>query len=135
MKLKKLLDNTSILEKAQEEMGYDTFLEVLQGDVPNIDLFNFEMLYDEFITSLEKQVNQTLDYDIRIGLLVHIVCSISNIIDGKLTPSCYSKEDLKKRYSDIFKAIRKSISLMEEFYKLQFSDDELCFILRNVVNE
>ncbi len=135
MKLKKLLDNTSILEKAQEEMGYDTFLEVLQGDVPNIDLFNFEMLYDEFITSLEKQVNQTLDYDIRIGLLVHIVCSISNIIDGKLTPSCYSKEDLKKRYSDIFKAIRKSISLMEEFYKLQFSDDEICFILRNVVNE
>ncbi|MGM9973932.1 MAG: PRD domain-containing protein, partial [Clostridiaceae bacterium] len=76
-----------------------------------------------------------LSYDLRVGLLVHIVCSISNIIEGKLTPTCYSKEDLKRRHRKIFEAIKKSVHPIEDYYKVDLGDDEVCFILRNLVNE
>lgn len=133
-KLKELLNNPIFKEKDKEELGYDTFLEVLQGDINNMNLFNFEDMYNKFLSELEHSIDKSIDYDIRVGLMVHIVCSISNIMEGKLTPSCYSKEELKKRYPEEFKAIQINIKHIEEYYNINFSDDEVCFILRNIMN-
>ncbi|WP_426350096.1 sigma 54-interacting transcriptional regulator [Alloiococcus sp. CFN-8] len=134
-RLKELLGKGVSKGNLVEEMEYASFLEVLQRDMGNINLFKFEKLYEEFIHGLEAATSKPLNYDLRVGLLVHIVCSISNIIDGKLTPTCYSKEDLKRRHRKIFEAIKSSIHPIEDYYKVDLGDDEICFILRNLVNE
>ncbi len=135
-KIKDILDNFYKNKMAEEEesMSYSTFIESLQREISNMDLSNFEGMYKDFLIKLQNSVNRTIEYDISIGLMVHMVCCISSIISGKETPTCYSKEILKEKYSFEFGCIENSLADIAQFYNICFNDDEISFILRNILS-
>ncbi|MBU5592006.1 sigma 54-interacting transcriptional regulator [Clostridium sp. MSJ-4] len=130
-KLVDILENRK--EKNSKANDYDSFIEVLKNDVKNIDLSNFETLYNNFLVEVGNKINKKVTYDISIGLMVHMVCSISNIISGKSSTPCYSKEIIKEEYQKEFKIIKQCLKPIEVYYNIEFNEDEVCFVLRNVM--
>ncbi|TDT51072.1 sigma 54-interacting transcriptional regulator [Fonticella tunisiensis] len=112
---------------------YNIFLETLKSEISNIDLSNFEKLYREFLVRLEQKINKNIEYGISIGLMMHMGCAISSMVEGKQTAACYSKNLLKEKYNFEFKCIKESLADIENFYNIDFSDDEVCFIIQNIM--
>lgn len=135
-KLNEIIDGISIGNNSNEEKpsGYSTFIQMLQKEISNMDLSQFENLYKEFFTEIQKNIDKPIEYDISVGLMVHMICTISNLIAGGTTPTCYSKEMLKKKYPNELKYLKRSLFSMEKFYNIEFSDDQIGFILRNIIN-
>ncbi|MDF2883186.1 MAG: hypothetical protein K0R54_3743 [Clostridiaceae bacterium] len=135
-KLKEIIDGINISKIPNEEKpaDYSTFIQLLQNEISNVDLSQFENLYKSFFVEIQKNIDKPIEYDISVGLMVHMICTISNLIAGGSTPTCYSKEMLKKKYPNELNSLKKALIDMEKFYKIEFSDDQIGFILRNIVN-
>ncbi len=63
-----------------------------------------------------------------------MICSTSNIIEGKMTSSCYSKDVIKEQYKNEYKIVKNALKKIEENYNIIFNEDEICFIIRNIMS-
>lgn len=121
------------LTAEKKKLDYDTFIEVLKDDITNMDLYKFKKLYEEFIDNIQKDMGKNMDCNIKSGLMIHMACCINKLISGESTPNCYSKDSIKQKYAHEFAVIKDNLKKIENEFKINFSDDEICFILRNVM--
>jgi transcriptional regulatory protein LevR/transcriptional regulator with AAA-type ATPase domain len=115
--------------------SYGTFIESLQNEVHNLDLSKFEELYSEFIDNINNNMNTNIEYDVSVSLMVHMICNISKIIAKEAIPVCSLKDILKGKFKDEFNCIKKGLYNIEKFYEITFNDDEIAFILQNIIKE
>ncbi|MBU3220006.1 sigma 54-interacting transcriptional regulator [Clostridium algidicarnis] len=123
-----------ILEGKKEVSTNNSFIEVLSKDIKNMDLYKFEILYNDFLKQVTEKTGKKINYDVSIGLMVHMICSTSNIIEGKMTSSCYSKDVIKEQYKNEYKIVKNALKKIEENYNIIFNEDEICFIIRNIMS-
>jgi len=79
------------------------------------------------------KIAKNLDFNSKIGLMVHMACCISKLVMGENTPSCYAKDTLIQKYTQEFKVIKSSLEKIEKAFNINFSNDEICFILKNIM--
>lgn len=133
-KIKQILDKTIDSSKdSQEGLGYGTFIESLQSEIHNLDLSKFEVLYKEFIYIINNKLNMNIEYEVSVSLMVHMICNLSKILAKENIPVCSSKEILKEKFKKEFIYIKEGLLNIEKLYEISFNDDEIAFILQNIL--
>jgi len=133
-KVKRILDNNMKVSKnIQVGEGYGTFIESLQNEIHNVDLSKFEELYSEFIYIINNNMNVNIEYDDSVSLMVHMICNVSKIIANEKIQVCSSKDILKEKFKCEFNCIREGLFNIEKYYGINFNDDEIAFILQNII--
>ena len=133
-KIKQILDKTTEPCKTrQDNLGYGTFIESLQSEIHNLDLSKFEELYKEFICIINNKLNMNIEYEVSVSLMVHMICNVSKILAKENIPVCSSKEILKEKFKKEFIYIKEGLLNIEKLYKISFNDDEIAFILQNIL--
>ncbi len=132
-KIKEILENNKMIFNMNETLEYNSFIEALKNDITNIDLDEFQQLYREFVDNIQVKIAKDLDFNSKIGLMVHMACCINKLVTGENTPRCYAKDTLIQKYTHEFKVIKSSLEKIEKAFNINFSDDEICFILKNIM--
>lgn len=133
-KIKEIVESSEkVIDCREEKLNYDTFIDVLKDDITNMDLYKFEKLYVEFIDNIQKDLGMNMDYNIKSGLMIHMACCINKLISGESIPNCYSKDSIKQKYAHEFAVIKDNLKKIGNEFEINFSDDEICFILRNIM--
>jgi len=78
-------------------------------------------------------LNVDIDYEVSVSLMIHMICNISKIIAKEKIPVCSSKVMLKEKFKYEFSCIKEGLFNIEKFYKISFIDDEIAFILQNII--
>ena len=133
-KIKHILDtNMKSCKNNNVDTGYGTFIEALQNDIHNLDLSKFEEEYKEFICTINSSMKVNIEYEVSVSLMVHMICNISKMIAKESIPVCSSKDLLKGKFKIEFDCIKKSLRNIEKCYEISFNDDEIAFILQNII--
>lgn len=120
-------------ETVQDKRDYSTFMEELKNDITNIDLSRFQKFYEEFVDKVHEKTGLDIPYEVSVGLMVHMACTISRLVSGGSIPPCCYKDMLKAKFIHEFNCIKDSVADIERFYCIEFNDDEISFILRNII--
>lgn len=118
--------------KVQGEEVFGTFIDSLRKEIHNLDLSEFESLYKDFVVRLNQGMDFNLEYEISIGLMVHMVCSISKMTEHVPTPVCSTKEKLQEDFLMEFQLIKACVADIEKYYAITFNEDEIAFIFKNI---
>ncbi|TFJ72120.1 sigma 54-interacting transcriptional regulator [Carnobacterium maltaromaticum] len=78
------------------------------------------------IVSLELTID--LSYEIKIGLICHVVCIIDRIKQGKTVSHFPHSERFTAQFSTEISIIRKNLLLLESFYAIEIPEDEIMYI-------
>lgn len=131
--IKGILDHSGELPgRVQGEEAFGTFIDSLRKEIHNLDLSEYESLYEAFVARLNEGMDLHLEYEISIGLMIHMVCGISKMVEHQRTPTCSMKEKLKEDFIMEFQLIKASLADIESYYAIAFNDDEIAFILKNI---
>lgn len=115
------------------ENFYKEIFESLKNEIKELDMNDFKPLCINFLNYVKKNIINDLDIYMISGLILHLACAIVRLINKEETPKCTRKEEVMG-YSTEYNYLKKSLKPIEEFYKIKFSDDELCHILIIILN-
>lgn len=118
--------------RVQGEEAFGTFIDSLRKEIHNLDLSEYESLYKSFMVRLNQGMELDLEYEVSIGLMIHMICGISRMVENKPTPICSTKEELREAFVMEFQLIKASLEDIEKYYAITFNDDEVAFILKNI---
>ncbi len=127
-------DISNLLQKDNIEM--QTFInnsriimEHLRKDLINIDAQKARDLTVEFISQIESSYEEKIELNEKIGLLVHIMCSISRSVEGRndvINP--YEDEVIQKNMM-LYRIIEEAIVKIEIAFDIKFSRSEIANII------
>ena len=129
-KLKKLISkNTSKINPL--------YIEVIERHKDRVKSFLNENDYKNFIFSLlsfiDKNIEKNLKEEKVLGLILHLTCALEriyNLENKKL--KCNFKEQIISSYEKEFQLLKSFFNSSNNCSKLEFNDDEICFILRTI---
>ncbi|MBU5436913.1 sigma 54-interacting transcriptional regulator [Tissierella sp. MSJ-40] len=124
----------NIIEGKATSSSYESFAKALEDELQNIDLSIYEKIYDDFILNIERNINKKMSQATYTGLKVHMACSINNLVGGGLSPTCYYKDLILGKYDKEISLVKEVIKVIEEYYKIKFDIDAICFIVRNIIS-
>ena len=118
-----------------EEVGYLAFL-LLGSNIVNVQQTSREENYAEMqvavfnlLRSVESETGLVFSGDVSIfnDLVYHIRPAVFRIRNGIVQKNPL-KEEIQKRYPDIFYAVKNNVHSLEAIIGVAFPDDEICYI-------
>lgn len=119
--------------KTLEDIYRDIF-ESLQKEIKELNIADFEPLCTNLIDTIKKNITVDLDIYKVSGFILHLACAIVRLINKEKTSECLRKQEIKEGYSKEYKNLKDSLSEIESFYDIEFSDDELCYMLMIILS-
>lgn len=141
--LVRLLNNSDkteeeILEKNQEEQddteSIEETFEYLQSQFPEMEMDRIKDYLIIFILNLEHLMDVSLDEDKRIGLIVHIVCLMDQIMDHRLPAINVMASDIINKNPGLIIEIKKLFRPLEVEFDIYISDSEIANIISIINN-
>ena len=65
----------------------------------------------------------------KIGLLVHLACTLDRLKAGNITPNNLNKEEVIRKNMYLYRIIVKHMIELEKAFSVNVSDDEICNII------
>lgn len=81
------------------------------------------------ISDIEHQLNVRLDKGVLVGAALHISCMIDRLKKDSTVDQYIDKEKYIKENQGLYYMIRTCINFIEEKYKIEIVDDEICYIM------
>lgn len=82
----------------------------------------------EAIQTIERKTQLKLLPDVLIGAFCHIGCMVDRIIGNAAVDKFPDKDSYIKNNKQLFHTVKTSLTLLEQTFKFQIPDDELCYI-------
>lgn len=111
------------------ESFYNEIFETLSKEIKELNISEFRPLCIEFLDNIKEKITKDLDIYKVSGLIMHLACAIARLISGQDTPKCSRKDELLKDYLKEYTHLKVILKSLEEFYSINFSEDEVCYIL------
>ncbi len=125
-KLDNLLDfNISNQQSVDMEAIYD----YLDDSLEFVDVVKVKKYLPQLLDELEEVSNEELSNDQRLGLFVHIACSINRALANEKTPTNIQKNSLMKKYESLFKEIIRCFKPIEKAFGIIVNDDEIANVM------
>ncbi len=115
------------------ESFYNEIFESLENEVKELDVKKFQPLCKKFLSEIKGKIISELDIYMVSGLILHVVCAVSRLVNNEDTPKCLRKEEIMS-YSKEYAYLKSAVQPIEKFYNINFSEDELCYILIILLN-
>ncbi|WP_073255815.1 sigma 54-interacting transcriptional regulator [Caldanaerovirga acetigignens] len=138
-----LIDNSfeRLKELVASQASGDIYKEVFDSLKEEIgDGFSaeaYKKLCAEFFKNIERYGCFRLDMDKRIGLIMHIACSIDRLRNGmKINSSFADYKKVKAMCEDVYEIVKKELARFENVYDISFPEEEavnISAILKDIV--
>ncbi|VBB07066.1 phosphotransferase system mannose-type iia component [Lucifera butyrica] len=122
------------VEKAELEDVYGQVFAAMKSELKEIDIEVYRQLFGDFIKAIQENLQITFKPEAVVGLIMHLACAINRTRQHGLCPPCFSKAELKQKYTYEFFCIKKSIKKIEDFYEIDFAEDEIWYIFRIIMS-
>lgn len=86
---------------------------------------------NNFINTVQSKSSVTLSSDRLVGLILHISFLISKLIRNEETAIYPNKEEFIKNNFKLYNLIKDTTIPLKNKYKIQFSDNELCYLMKH----
>ena len=136
-----------------EEIFSSRSRELLASLLPKSNRISYEQIIDNYCLEMDDAVNKAtykhiclsiiefieeelklpLQEEIGTGLTLHLICTVKRLKEGRKSPSCELKNKMQKEYPREINELKLYINSLLKQEKIQINDDEVCFILRNVL--
>lgn len=130
--------NMNIMGTLQEDIDIKTTMikmpDILKENITNIDgaiLFH-DILH--YIRNIEKKLKIIINKRILVGMILHIAFMISRLKDKNLDVEYQDKDELINENKEAFLIIKTCTTSLNEKYEIEISDNDLCYILRFIIN-
>jgi transcriptional regulatory protein LevR/transcriptional regulator with AAA-type ATPase domain len=124
----------AVVENVERDNIYHQVFTALEQEMDMLDAAQYRNLFSSFINELQVSLERSLELESVIGLIMHLACAIQRLKRGESCPQCMCKDELKQKYNYVFLCIKQNITAIEKFYEVYFSEDELWYILRIIMN-
>ncbi|ADQ13629.1 transcriptional regulator, TrmB [Halanaerobium hydrogeniformans] len=121
----------NIIEK--EEM-YHKIKVSIDKHLKNLDSFVIVEDIRDLIKETKNNFNKTLDSGVEIGILMHMVYMVDNLLTGGRTVKFDNLAEYKQANKEKFKEIKNIIKKLERKYKIKITEDEYAYILEMFKN-
>lgn len=113
------------------------YTEVIERHKDRVKSFLSENDYKNFIINLLNFIDKNIEKDLKeektLGLIIHLTCALERIynLENKEL-KCTFKEKIILSYKKEFQLLKSFFNSSNNCSKLEFNDDEICFILRTI---
>lgn len=114
---------------AVSSVNYDVIYAYLQEQLEGFDIQLLKEVLPKMISRIKK-VNHGLSSDQEIGLFMHIACSIYNMQQQNPLPQNGQSKRIISKNKRLYHDLKEILTLAEDEFYVQFSDDELANIIQ-----
>ena len=107
----------------------EIIIQHLSSDLKNIDVIKIKNQVINFVTNLEDELKYSIDMNVKIGLLVHVVCMLDRLKGGNDSGINPFKKTIIEHNLSLYRTIVKELSVFEKELDVNVSDDEICNII------
>ncbi len=100
---------------------------------PEIDVDFYKEMCLSTIDFLKNNLGYHISEELGTGIVLHMICAIKRISLGDNCPPCEVKEKVMSNFKEEVNKLKGFINSIGAKRKISMSDDEICFILRNVL--
>ncbi|WP_127836885.1 sigma 54-interacting transcriptional regulator [Clostridium prolinivorans] len=108
---------------------YKDIFEGLEKEMTDFNIREFEPLCIRFIDKIKETITNDLDIYIVSGLILHLACAIVRLINKENVNKCSRLDEIINIYSNEYINLKTALKEIENFYNINFSEDEICYIL------
>lgn len=117
------------LNKQDFMVNSEMIFEHLAKELKNIDANQAKDKLIQFIFEVEKDMGLDVEMNEKIGLLVHLACTLDRLRAGNVTPKNMNKEEVIKKNMYLYRIIVKHMTELEKAFSIDINDDEICNII------
>lgn len=123
-----------VVDKAEAASIYNRVFIAMEHELDDMDIEEYRKVFDDFTGTLQEKLQIIFKPETVVGLIMHLACAIKRIRQNESSPPCFSKDDLMAKYAYEFRIVQVSVKIVEKFYKINFTEDEIWYILRIVMS-
>ncbi|HHV11411.1 MAG TPA: PRD domain-containing protein [Clostridiales bacterium] len=124
-----LLKNVSHYKKGNVSLeDYESIYQYLGEHLEYVSIAKVRKYLPGVIEEISSNVLK-LSSDTRVGLFLHIPCSIERVLAKGKTPVCIQKTQIIRKYGRAYKKLLKILKPLENAFHVIFSDDELALLI------
>jgi transcriptional regulatory protein LevR len=124
--LKTLIENVRVNDRIYYTQAiYDYLDEQLEF----VDVEKVRKLLPNIMNEINIAVNGELTQDQKLGLFIHIACSINRLLAYEKQPINLQKESIMKKYGELSKIVLQQFRSLEKAFGIIFSDDEIANVI------
>lgn len=110
------------------EVAYNGILVNISNILECIDGQHVIPTIREWIDSVDLELTSNITNEVKIGLICHIVCIVDRLKIGKTVGHFPHSESFQLTFTKEIIVIRKNILLLETFYGIKVTEDEIMYI-------
>ena len=107
----------------------EAIYEYLDESLEYVDIQKIRKLLPTLLDHLEEANNDVLSLDQKLGLFVHIACSINRACAKETTPINIKKTQIFMKYEQLTKEVAKCFKPIEKSFDIIITDDEIANII------
>ncbi|MBL4936247.1 sigma 54-interacting transcriptional regulator [Clostridium sp. YIM B02515] len=125
--LKSLINGNDVSEYA---WIIENYKEEIDG---SIDVEEYKNICLSTISFIQTKLGFEVSEEIATGVVLHLICAIKRLINGTDSPECEVKAKLYENYKLQLLKLKKFMNSISKNINISFNDDEVCFVLRSVL--
>lgn len=115
-------------EEERPKVNYEMIYAYLAEQMPGFDVKKLRRCLPKAMAQLKKAV-QGLTQDQELGLFLHISCAVERIRKGENMPEKTNRQAIISRNKRLYNDLHDILWGVEDTFGIQFSDDELAYII------
>lgn len=125
--LKQLLNlNSSNIEFND---NFDAIFNHLKEELVLVDIDKLKIHLIKIIDEINHTQGCNFTQEQRLALMIHIACCIERIHEKAIIPVKVFKDDIISKNYDLYKCIKKNLSIIEEEFNVKFDDNEFANLI------
>jgi transcriptional regulatory protein LevR len=130
--------NMNVLKKLQDTIDSKTAMLniplVIKENIYNVD--GVELFNDvtKFLNVIQTKLSISLSDEKTVGIILHLSFVIGRLKNGDTLTEYQNKEKYISENVDLYTTIKENFAFLNKKYKIELSDDELCYIMNFLAN-
>ena len=101
----------------------------LRDKITGVDSLEYREYFDVFLGDVIKKLNYGINEEQLVSLIFHMLATTEALQQGKRSKKFKNLEQVLITYGNEIRVIKKALDVIEKQYKVEFKEDEICYIL------
>lgn len=110
-------------------VNYEMIFDYLGQQLPGMDMKKLRKYLPKVLNRIKKVSQNGLTQDQELGLFLHLACAIERLQSGGSMPEKSNRQGIISRNKRLYNDLREILQIVEEPFEVQFSDDEVAYII------
>jgi len=121
-------------EVHEDQLSLEQILDSLSQKLQYIKTNEFQPLFEVFLQRVNRELDVSFDMDKLVGMTFHIANVIENTINNKVTAVFQKRDRFMITHAKGLHVLKEIFVPLELAYKINLSDDSMCFIYQMLMD-